>query len=142
MIKPIPRIKIYGTVDKTCEITEAYHMITFFNSLRIKFPKSYGAIAVHIRNESQRTAQQAARHKMEGLVKGCADIIIPGNPSFVCEMKSRSPKAKISDEQINYLIAAKKAGAFVCIALGCDAAWEAFNDWRKLSDENKRKDTE
>ena len=25
----------------------------------------------------------------------------------------------------------------MCIALGCDAAWEAFNDWRKLNDENK-----
>lgn len=142
MIKPIPGIKIYGTVDKTCEITEAYHMITFFNSLRIKFPKSYGAIAVHIRNESQRTAQQAARHKMEGLVKGCADIIIPGNPSFVCEMKSRSPKAKITDKQINYLLAAQNNGSFVCVALGHEAAWEAFNEWRKLNDENKHKDTE
>ena len=134
MIKPIQGIKIYGTKDKTCDITEAYHMITFFNSLRINFPDSYGAIAVHIRNESRRTAQQAARHKMEGLVKGCSDIIIPGNPSFVCEMKSRSPEAKISNEQINYLLAAQKNGSFVCVALGHEAAWEAFNDWRELNE--------
>ena len=71
---------------------------------------------------------------MEGLVKGCSDIIIPGNPSFVCEMKSRSPKAKISDEQIKYLPAAQNNGSFVCIALGCDAAWEAFNEWRELNE--------
>ena len=134
MIKQIPGIKIYGTIDNTCEITESYHMITFFNSLRINFPETYGAIAIHVRNESKRTAQQIAKHRMEGLVKGCSDIIIPGNPSFVCEMKSRSPKAKISDEQINYLLAAQNNGSFVCIALGCDAAWEAFNEWRELNE--------
>jgi hypothetical protein len=28
---------------------------------------------------------------------------------------------------------AQDAGAFVCVALGCDAATEAFNDWLLLS---------
>lgn len=134
MIKPIPGIPIYGTKDKSCKISEAYHMVTFFNSLRINFPESYGAIAVHIRNESQRTAQQAIRHKIEGMVSGCSDIIIPGNPSFVCEMKSRSPAAKVSNEQIKYLLAAKNNGSFVCVALGHEAAWQAFNEWRVINE--------
>ena len=127
-------IPIYGTKDKSCKISEAYHMVTFFNSLRINFAESYGAIAVHIRNESQRTAQQAIRHKIEGMVAGCSDIIIPGNPSFVCEMKSRSPTAKVSDEQIKYLLAAQNNGSFVCIALGHEAAWQAFNEWRVINE--------
>jgi len=125
-------IPVYGTAIKGCKITEAYHMVTFFNTLRINYPNTYGAIAVHIRNESKRTQQQIMRHRIEGLVKGCSDIIIPGNPSFVCEMKSRSLTSRISSEQILYLMSAKECGSFVCIALGHDAAMEAFNDWRKL----------
>jgi hypothetical protein len=30
---------------------------------------------------------------------------------------------------VEYLCAAHKAGAFVCVAFGCDAAWEAFGEW-------------
>ena len=40
---------------------------------------------------------------------------------------------KWEDGQIPYLQAAKAQGAFVCVALGCDAAWQALLDW--LSDE-------
>jgi hypothetical protein len=61
---------------------------------------------------------------------GATDIVIPGRPAFVCELKRRDhTQSKIADEQLRYLRAAKDAGAYTCIALGCDAAWEAFQDW-------------
>jgi hypothetical protein len=49
-------------------------------------------------------------------------------------MKSQSPSAKISQEQIDFLLSAQSLGAFCCIALGHKAAIEAFNDWQKMLD--------
>lgn len=127
---------MYGEPISGCKITEANHMATFFNFLRKNHPK-YALVALHIRNEGKRTLSQIAREKaLGGFVTGCADIIIPGNPAFVCEIKSRSKKAKISDEQIEYLIAAQNCGAFSCLALGYEAALEAFNDWLKINKNN------
>jgi len=63
---------------------------------------------------------------------GATDIIIPACPPFICELKRRDhSKSKLGDEQIAYMTAAQAAGAYVCIALGCDAAWEAFEGWLK-----------
>lgn len=62
---------------------------------------------------------------------GATDIVIPGRPAFVCELKRRDhTKSVIADAQLDYMRAAQAAGAYVCIALGVDAAWEAFQDWR------------
>ena len=128
-----PEIPVYGTSIKGCKITESNHMTTFFNTLRREHPK-YGAIAIHIRNEGKRTINQITKERYQGgWVKGCSDIVIPGMPSFVCEMKSQSPLAKITQDQISYLLAAKACGAFVCVALGYLAAMEAFNDWIKIN---------
>ena len=127
-----PCIKVYGESVKGCKITEANHMATFFNTLRKDYPK-YAAIALHIRNEGKRTHSQIVREKaLGGFVTGCADIIVPGNPSLVIEMKSRSKSAKISSEQITYLLNAQELGSVCCIALGHEAAMNAFNDWLQL----------
>jgi len=125
-------IKIYGQKVKGCKIPESAHMITFFNTLRREYPE-YAKCCLHIRNEGKRTRQQIEKEKAEGLVTGAADIILVGSPSLVCEMKSRSSSAKISQEQIDFLLSAQSLGAFVCIALGHEAAIEAFNDWRALN---------
>lgn len=104
-------------------------MATFFNLLRCQYPRHY-KIAIHVRNEGKRTHGQIARIRHEGgFVKGAADIIIPGAPTFVCEMKSRSRSARLSKEQVEYLTAAREAGAFACVALGHQAAWEAVQAW-------------
>ena len=137
-------IKIYGDIlyRGKCP-NESLEIVTFFNRIRKLYPDSYGLLAYHPRNEGKRTYQQTIKYKSEGMVTGTADIVIVGNPSFVCELKRRDPTlSSISDEQINYLLAAQNHGSFVCVALGHEAAWEAFNEWRKLNDENKRKDTE
>ena len=139
MIKQIPGIRIYGNLeyrDKQCP-KESSEQITFFNRLRKEYPDTYGRIALHPKNEGKLINgqfQAITKDKAMGMVTGCVDIHNHGNPSFCMELKRRDPTlSEISDEQINYLLAAKKAGAFVCIALGCESAWEAFNEWRKFN---------
>jgi hypothetical protein len=102
-----PKIQLFGTPDKTDTASESQHAMTFFAKLRREFPE-YGAIATHVRNEGKRSAMQVQKQKAEGLTTGAADIIICANPPFVCELKSRSPRAAISQEQIEYLYRLKK----------------------------------
>ena len=106
--------------------------MTFFARLRRQYPDSYGIIALHPRNEGKRTHLQVAKEKSEGMTTGATDIVIPGRQTFICELKRRDhTKSKLGDEQLAFMRASGKAGAYVCIALGVDAAWEAFEDWRK-----------
>ena len=139
MIKQIPGIRIYGNLeyrDKQCP-KESSEQITFFNRLRKEYPDTYGRIALHPKNEGKLINgqfQAITKDKAMGMSVGASDIIIPGISTFVCELKRQDHSlSKIHDEEIEYLLAAKKAGAFVCIALGCDAAWEAFNEWREIN---------
>jgi len=107
--------------------------ITFFSRLRKDHPNSWGIIAFHPRNEGKRTWSKAAFERAEGMTKGAADVIIAGSPTFVCEIKRRDhTKSAWQDGQQEFLNAAKKAGSFVCVALGADAAEEAFYDYLGL----------
>lgn len=121
-------IPVYGDISFRGDCPgETLEQVTFFARLRRQFPDSWGAVAVHIRNEGKRHHFQAAKEKSEGLVAGAPDILIPGNPSFVCELKRRDhTKSVIGKDQLKYLRTATNAGSFVCIALGADAAMEAF----------------
>lgn len=124
-------IPVYGDMSYRGECpSETLEQVTFFSRLRTWYKNSYGLIALHPRNEGLRTWAKAAFEKAEGMTKGASDVIIPGNPSFVCEIKRRDhTKSKWQDGQQEYLNAAKEAGSFVCIALGADAAWDAFDDY-------------
>lgn len=119
---------------------EEVEQITFFNRIRKEYPDTFGLIAIHPRNEQQlRGGQHSAlsRHKASGMTKGASDIVIPGSPAFVCELKRRDhTKSAWQDGQREYLKAAHGAGAFACVALGADAATEAFREW--LSVQAKR----
>jgi len=122
--------KVYGTPTPDPSPSEKVEMASFFNRLRRQYPH-LGAIALHIRNEGKRSAmQQQAIVGEGGFVKGASDVIIPGAPTFVMEMKSRAKTAKVSKEQAAYLETAAAAGAFACVALGAVAAWEALEEWR------------
>lgn len=114
--------------------SETQEQVTFFARVRRLFPDSYGLIAVHPRNEGLLVRGQfsaVAKRSAEGMTKGAADIIIPGAPAFVCELKRLDhTQSKWQEGQVEYLAAASKAGCFVCIALGVDAAWQAFLDWQ------------
>lgn len=113
--------------------TEAQEQVTFFAMLRREYPATWGALAVHPRNEGLKSGGQFAsvqRHAAEGMTRGAADIIIPGAPAFVCEMKRKDhTQSAWQDGQVEYLTAAKEAGAFACVALGHVAAWEAVQAW-------------
>lgn len=112
---------------------EAMEQVTFFARLRRDFPDTYGRLAIHPRNEGLLIKGQfsaVAKRSAEGMTKGAADIIIPGVPTFVCELKRRDPTlSKWQEGQVEYLTAAHDIGCFACVAFGADAAWTAFVDW-------------
>jgi hypothetical protein len=41
-------------------------------------------------------------------------------------------KSKWQDGQLDFLQTSQELGAFVCVALGYEAALQALNDWLKL----------
>lgn len=133
-MKVHPTIPLYGdpAFRGKCP-SEQLEQVTFFNRIRKQYPDTWGVLATHPRNEGDRTYGQVAREKAEGLTTGASDIIIPGRRSFVCELKRRDrTQCALKDEQEKYLLAAIEAGAFACIALGVDAAWMAFEEWKNV----------
>jgi hypothetical protein len=124
-------LPVYGDQEyrnKKCPV-ESAEQITFFNTLRRDYPE-LGRIAIHPRNEGKRTANQAQRQKAEGMTAGAADIIIPGSPAFVCELKRTDHTlCAWEPDQLEYLATAQTMGAFVCVALGHKAALEALEIW-------------
>jgi len=131
---PVP---IYGDVKwrGKCHL-EHVDQASFFSRLRREYPDTWGILAVHPRNEGQLRGGQfkaIIKHKAEGMSPGASDIIIPGNPAFVCEMKRKDiTQSKWQDGQKEYLEAAQNAGCFACVALGAEAAWDAFEEWKEL----------
>lgn len=134
-MKFLSKIPLYGDPKwrGKCPL-EAVEQASWFNRIRSRYPDTYGAVATHIRNEGLKTAGQFSsviKHSAEGLVVGASDIILPAKVPLVIEMKRRdSSKSVLSDEQVKYLLAAQSLGAWVCVALGAVAAWEAFEQWR------------
>jgi len=111
---------------------ESAEQITFFARLRREYPQTWGALAIHPRNEGKRHHAQTIMQKSEGMTSGSADIVIPAKIAFVCELKRRDhTKSVWQKEQIEYLLAAKQAGAFACVALGYEAAWDALKVWEE-----------
>lgn len=134
---PIP---IYGDMKWRGKCPkEDMEQISFMNRLRKEHPNTYGRLAVHIKNEGRVTKGQFSamtRHHAMGLVAGAPDIVIPGRQTLLIEMKRQDrTKSDIAQEQIDYLTTAHGLGAFACVALGAEAAWQAFGDWLSASGE-------
>ncbi len=129
-----PHIRTYGNMDFRGECPkEDAELITFFNQLKLNYPDLYD-VAIHPDNERLITGtgfNAQSRQKAKGAIKkGAADIIIVGSPSFVCEMKRQDhTKSKWQDGQLEFLEASQKRGAFVCVALGYEAALQAVDYW-------------
>lgn len=118
---------------------EGAEQATFFNKLRKEYPDTYGALAFHAKNEGKKSQAQASRDRAQGLTTGTSDIIIPGAPAFVCELKRQDKtKSRISKPQLAYLEAAHDAGCFSCIAYGWEQAWQAFEDFRRMARSNSK----
>lgn len=119
--------------DKNCP-REAAESATFFNQLRLKYPDSIGRTATHIKNEGKKTALQAQLDKVQGQVKGAPDILIPGKPCFMLEMKRKDHTlSHWQTGQQEYLKQAQSQGAFVCVALGHEAALKAVEKWLAIN---------
>lgn len=130
-----PLINVYGDTGfrGQCPL-ESAEQITFFNELRRQHPNTYGTVAFHPRNEGRRTHNQTARQKSEGLTAGVSDVFIPGAPAFVCEIKRKDHTlSRWEKGQQEYLLAAQNLGAFVCVALGYEAALEAVAEWEEIA---------
>ena len=112
---------------------ESVEQISFFNKIRKAYPDTWGRIALHPRNEQLLIGGQfkgIIKHKAEGMTPGASDIVVPGSPPFICELKRRDhTQSKWQDDQIAYLETAQALGAFTCVALGATAAWQAFEDY-------------
>ena len=123
-------IKVFGDTkyrNKKCP-PESTEQVTLFGWLRLN---GY-TTAIHPRNEGKRSYGQVNRQKAEGMTKGASDVIIPGNPAFVCELKRKDHTlCKLDPEQITYLEQCQKDGCFTCVALGHEAAIEAIKKWKK-----------
>lgn len=133
----IPKeIPVYGDMKYRGQCPkESLEQITFVNTLRREYPDTYGILVVHAKNEQKLIKGQFSalnRDRAMGMAIGCPDIQIPGYPSLCMEIKRKDhTKSEVSDEQLEYLLAAQSIGAFSCIALGYDGAMLAFNDWLK-----------
>lgn len=130
-----PFLKVFGDTAYRGDCPqETAEQVTFFSRLRREYP-ALGRIAHHPKNEGRRSGRDfnaLAMDKAMGLSPGASDIIIPGAPAFVCEMKRRDhTKSSWQPGQVEYLETAQNQGAFCCVALGADAAWEALQAWRK-----------
>lgn len=128
-------IRVYGDVSFRGKCPrEEFEQVSIISQIRRTYPNTYGKIVIHPRNEGLKKGGQFStvlKHAAEGMTKGASDVIVPGSPAFVCEVKRRDhTQSKWQDGQIEYLEAAQSCGAFVCVALGAQAAWQAFEDWR------------
>lgn len=130
-------IRVYGDMSfrGKCPL-EAVEQSSIINRIRGKFPDTWGRLVLHPRNEGLVSGGQFStviKHAAEGMTKGSSDIVIPGCPSAVIELKRLDhTKSKWQDGQIEYLEAARDTGSFACIALGAVAAWQAVLDWIEL----------
>jgi len=126
-----PEIPLWGDPDYRgeCPVENADH-VTMFAFIRRQWPKTWGILAFHPRNEGQRTWGQASWQKAEGMTEGTVDLIIPARCSLVLELKRKDHrKSKWQPGQVEYLTAAQSAGAYACVALGYEAAIEAVRYW-------------
>lgn len=124
-------LKVYGDVAfrGSCP-TEGADQITFFNWL----PDDMRKLVLHPKNEGKRNHYQAARDKALGLTPGASDIILPASPAFVCELKRKDhTKSRWQPGQLDFLEGCYQIGAFVCVALGYEAAINAFTEWEKTT---------
>ena len=127
-------LKTYGCMDfrGDCPREDA-ELMTFFNELNRLHPQ-LALVAIHPDNEGLVLGSGHHHHikqKAKGAIRnGAADIIIVGNPTFVCEMKRQDhTKSQWQNGQLDFLEASKNNGAFVCVALGYVAALLAVEEW-------------
>jgi hypothetical protein len=102
----------------------------FFGWMKEHLPLFF-EIAIHPKNEGERTGKQSSQDKeMGSLNTGASDVIIPCRIPFVCEIKKADhTKSKLINTQLKYLESCQDRGAFACIAIGNNGAKIAIREW-------------
>lgn len=109
---------------------ERAEQIEFMSWLKFNHP-DYRKLVIHHKNEGKRTFKQVAYESADGSINaGVSDIVIPGNPAFVIELKRLDhTKSRLTSDEESYLHLAMRSGCFAGIALGCRGLKEAFEKW-------------
>ena len=129
-------LPVFGDTDfrGECPLEEA-EQATFFSQLRKLHPDTYGRLAMHPKNEGKRRGAQfaqLARDKALGMTKSAPDVVLPGAPTLLIEIKRQDhTQSKWQDGQVEYLQTAQSLGCFVAVALGWEGAMDAFELWAK-----------
>lgn len=90
---------------------------------------------IHIPNEKKRRTgadfKELKEQKMKGAFQaGASDYIALGFPSLVIELKRVDVTlSSIEQDQIDFLVKAQNADAWVCVALGYKAALKFAREW-------------
>lgn len=133
-------IPVFGDVSYRGQCpTEDIEQINFVSWLKHNHPE-LRCLFIHPKNEGKRSHNQVNyESRTGGLPTGASDLIIPGNPCFVVELKRQDhTKSKWQKGQQEYLLSAKETGCFIGIALGFEGAKEAFNLWLGMITENQK----
>lgn len=128
MIIPLT-IPVYGDIAwrGKCPTEDAEH-VTFVNAVK---KTRWANLLIHPKNEGKRTASQAQWDKARGMQRGASDFIIAIGFPFICEMKRKDhTKSTLQSGQLEFLELAQDNGAWCCIALGWEAAWQALQEWQ------------
>ena len=132
-------IPIFGDVNYRgdCRKEDA-EQIEFVDWLKFNYP-DYHRVFIHPKNEGNKNYRQINKDlRMGSLNPGASDCVIPGNPTFVIELKQVDhTESTITNKQLDYLRASQKLGCFVGIALGAEALKEAFLLWLDMQNEGK-----
>lgn len=128
-------IEVVGdtTYRGPCAVEDA-ELITFRNQLEQKYPQ-YAAVMLHPKNEGKRLKFQADAERAKGALNtGASDIIIPGYPALVIELKRCDHmQSKITLEQLDYLEDVQKIDCWAFVALGWAAAMEVVDRWHEAN---------
>ena len=107
--------------------------VAFVAWVRYNYPE-VAELLFHINNEGMRTPQQIAKAKAMGdMNTGAPDIMVVGSPLLCMELKREDRTlSHWQPEQEPWLERAYQSGAYTCVALGLQAAKDAFIHWLEL----------
>lgn len=126
-----PAIPTYGNPEYRGKCPkETAEQVTCINWVKAQYPQTYGKLIFHPKLDGKKSFQQIAKEKMEGVIAGVPDIVVPARVTGLFEIKRKDPtQSKWQAGQQPYLLTAKEQGAWVCVCLGHEAFMEAFKEW-------------
>lgn len=126
-----PLIPVFGdtTYRGKCP-RETAEQITCINWTRAQYPNSIGKLIFHPKLDGKKGFAQINSEKMEGVIKGVPDLVIPGGVTGLFEIKRKDhTQSKWQPGQQPYLLVAQENGAFVCVCLGYEGFILAVKEW-------------